>query len=380
MDHVSVPLPTADEVNLQPPGRAEVELLSRAYASAVAPAGGLTPLQRVLGRAIAKQMTGHDVDPAGLPPLGPDGLAEGLRQRNLEFRTHITHLLLLGELILAPLPPEVSERVESYAAALGVDDGMITVSRDYASGSLGLAAFDFDRSGYTAEWSEEQASFLHTSQPLAGAWDFDVKDAALAARWSSLEALAPNTLGRKVFDFYQARGFAVPGLPGSAPPYLAQHDWVHVLGDYGTTVEAEIEVFGLIARAIPDPRGFSLLAMVISLFETGYMATGAGLFRSDLHHLSRAGVADRLADAMRRGALCGKDLMAIDYFRYASLDLDHVRKELGIGPKSADALEAGSVGPWEPGGISPFQLAAGRAMAEQDGRDYDPLGATPPAT
>src|SRR5438874_2698833 len=83
------------------PGRAEVELISRAYATAVAPSDGVTPLQRVLGRAIAKQMTGHDVDPAGLPPLGPDGLAQGLRRRNLEFRTHITHLLLLGELILA---------------------------------------------------------------------------------------------------------------------------------------------------------------------------------------------------------------------------------------------------------------------------------------
>ena len=378
MAEVTVPLPGPDEVDLNPAALAEVELVSRGIATAVAPPDGLTPLQRMLIKAMAKQMTGYQVDPVGLPPLGPDELAHALRRRNHEYRTRITHLLILGELVLAPLPPEVCQRVNACAMALGVDDGMIKVSRDYAAGSLGLAAFDFDRNGYTAEWSEEHSTMLHTSTPLEDAWDFDVKDAALAARWAALEQLPSKALGRRVFDFYRARGFVFPGLPGSAPPYLAQHDWVHVLADYGTTVEAEIEVFGLIARAIPDPRGFSLLAMVISLFETGYLATGAGLFRSDLHHLSREGVAERLADAMRRGARCGCDLMAVDWFRYAELDVEEARQELGIVPKSDDALAAGSVGPWEPGGISEFQLGAGRAMAEQEGRQYDALGAAPP--
>ena len=77
------------------------------------------------------------------------------------------------------------------------------------------------------------------------------------------------------------------------------------LADYGSTVEAEIEVFAFIARANDDPRAFSLLAMVISLFETGYLASGAGLFTYDRGHLSREGMPVRLADAMRRGALVG---------------------------------------------------------------------------
>src|SRR5213078_3812359 len=180
----------------------------------------------------------------------------------------------------------VCQRVNACAMALGVDDGMIKVSRDYAAGSLGLAAFDFDRNGYTAEWSEEHSTMLHTSTPLEDAWDFDVKDAALAARWAALEQLPSKALGRRVFDFYRARGFVFPGLPGSAPPYLAQHDWVHVLADYGTTVEAELEVFAFIARANDDMRAYSLLAMVLSLFETGYLRTRAGLFESDPGHLS----------------------------------------------------------------------------------------------
>ena len=87
-------------------------------------------------------------------------------------------------------------------------------------------------------------------------------DPAPAARWRSLAALPTGTVGRGVHDFSLARGFAFPGEPGSAPPLLAQHDWVHVVADHGTTVENEIEVFGLIARANDDPRAFSLLAMV----------------------------------------------------------------------------------------------------------------------
>src|SRR5207248_1372460 len=83
----------------------------------------------------------------------------------------------------------------------------------------------------------------------------------VAARWRALEDLPEGTLGRLVSQLYRARGFEYPGAPGSAPPLLAQHDWVHVLADFGTTVESEVEVFGFIARANDDMRAFSLLAM-----------------------------------------------------------------------------------------------------------------------
>ncbi len=69
------------------------------------------------------------------------------------------------------------------------------------------------------------------------------------------------------------------------------------MADYGTTVESELEVFAFIARANDDTRAFSLLAMVVSLFETGYLRTGAGLFEYDGGHLSTAGMAARVADA-----------------------------------------------------------------------------------
>jgi hypothetical protein len=164
---------------------------------------------------------------------------------------------------------------------------------------------------------------------------------------------------------------------------------VHVLADYGTTVESELEVFALIARANDDLRAFSLLAMVVSLFETGYLRTGAGLFQSDVGHLSGGSdgrdMAARVADAMRRGALCRDtvtgsesiDFLRVDWFAGAHLPVEEVRARFALGPKAPAAQAAGSVGPWEPGGISPFQLASGQAAAEARGQLYDAYRARP---
>jgi len=269
------------------------------------------------------------------------------------------------------------DRVERFAREAGVEEGMLSVAHEFATGSLGLAALDFERNGYASTWKAEDEELLHLSSHVGGAWDNVSDDPELAQRWRDLEELPEGTLGRRVADFYRARGFTYPGTPDSAPPFLAQHDWVHVTADYGTTVESELEVFAFIARANDDMRAFSLLAMVVSLFETAYLPTGAGLFQADGGHLSQAGVATRLGDAMRRGALCtgSIDFLRIDWFALAHLPVDEVRRHFGVVDKSAGAVEQGSVGPWEPGGISPFQWEAGQALARRSGRPYDAYGA-----
>ena len=370
------PLPAPDHALLQPPGADEVAVLSRGLLTAVTPDAGLSGTQRLLLEALFVSMTGLPATLDG-EPLGPVAFAAALARRDLAFRTRIVQLMVLLALVVRPLPPELPTRVAAFARELCVEEGMLEVADRFASGSLGLAAVDFERNGYTADWHPDDAHVLHTSRELSGAWEAAAADGALASRWQALEDLAPGTLGRSVADFYRARGFAYPGLPGSAPPLLAQHDWVHVVADYGTTVEAELEVFAFIARATDDMRGFSLLAMVVSLFETGYLRTGAGLFEYSPGHLSEDGMAVRVADAMRRGALChgSVDFLRTDGYVHADRTIDEVRDHVGVPPKSAAAEAAGSVGPWQPGGISPFQVAAGRAAAEAAGRPYDSYGA-----
>ena len=380
-----VALPDPDERLLTPPDAAEASFTARGVAAAVAPPDGLTPIQRLLIEAMFPAMTGHEVDVDSFEPITATEFAEGLRRRDLAFRTRGVQVMLLCALVLRPLPESVVEQVSAFARELSVDDAMIPVARRFASGSLGLAAVDFERNGYTATWHTEDARSLHTSTEIREAWDAAVNDPELAARWAALEHLPAGSLGRLVWQLYRARAFEYPGRPGSAPPLLSQHDWVHVLADYGTTVEAELEVFAFIARANDDMRAFSLLAMVVSLFETGYLRSGANLFESSPGHLSDGvGVTRRMADAMRRGARCSDremgsdsiDFLRIDWFALADQPVEAVRERFGVVPKSPAALDAGSPGPWEPGGISPFQQRAGEAAAAARDEPYDSFGAT----
>jgi hypothetical protein len=382
-----VPLPGPGEELLERPSADEAQAIAVGTASAAAPPAGLTDVQRVLIEAICVALTDHAVDLSDFQPVTADEYADVLRHRNRAFRTRGVQIMVLCALVLRPLPPEVAARIEQFAKAMAVDEGMVEVARRFAEGSLGLAAVDFERNGYTADWHAGDRAELHTSHSLAQAWDLAVADPELAERWAALEALPEGTLGRGVWQLYRARGFAFPGTPGSAPPLLAQHDWVHVLAGYGTTVESELEVFALIARANDDMRAFSLLAMVVSLFETGYLRTGAGLFQYDPGHLSGGSrghsMAARVADGMRRGAWCrdtvedteSVDFLRIDWFGLAHLQVSEARARFSLRDKSAAAVAAGSVGPWEPGGISRFQLAAGRAAAEREDRAYESFGA-----
>jgi hypothetical protein len=95
-------------------------------------------------------------------------------------------------------------------------------------------------------------------------------------------------------------------------------------------------------------------------------------------------MAVRIADALRRGALshgpAGEpdvDLLAVDWFALAELPLDEARERFGVVERSAAARAAGSVGPWEPGGISEHQYDTARTTAEAAGRPYEAWGATP---
>jgi hypothetical protein len=146
---------------------------------------------------------------------------------------------------------------------------------------------------------------------------------------------------------YDSRAFQLPGAPGGPPPRLAQHDFVHVLADYGTNLRGEVEVFALIGRADPDPQGFAWLATLVGLFETGYIAT-SGFFDRDVRDpvIQAPGMHLRVADAIRRGKMVWQrhdaDLFEFPFIEHATKPVDEVRALLGMPPKSLTALEAGS--------------------------------------
>jgi hypothetical protein len=351
----------------------EVQLVARGIATAVAPESGLTEVQADLLEAIASALTGVEVDYRTLEPLGRDELARTLAGRDLEYRQRIVHHMVLGELVLRPIPTVVAHRVATYATALGVDDRFVRVARRYAQGAYGLAWMDLQRNGFVDHVRDAADGEPGEATASRGAPDpFEPArvDDDLAARWQAFEHLPAGTLGRSAWELYEGRCFALPGTPGGASEYLAQHDLVHVLADYGTNLKGELEVFAFIGRADPDPKGFAWLATLIGLFETGYISS-TGFFDRNVQErvIQAPGMHRRIADAIRRGkVVCrdyGVDLFDVDYTDLVGRPVDEARALLGIPPKSSEAVAVGSAGLFDPEGMSEVQrLAAARRQGD----------------
>jgi hypothetical protein len=347
------PTPTDD--------RDEVVLVARGIASAVAPEDGLTDVQAALLGAIAEALTGFNVDYHDLDPLTAQELAEVLAEKPEWYRQRSVHHMVLGELVLKPLPHEVALRVQQYTAALGIQDKFVRIAHRYAQGATGLAWIDLQRSGFTAHL--EQADPTQDHYQSAGT-PFEKPPPApeVVEKWRAFEDFPADSLGRKAWEMYDARGFALPGTPEGASPYLAQHDFVHVLADYGTNLKGELEVFALIGRANPDPQGFAWLATLVGLFETGYVED-TGFFERDVreHNIQAPGMHVRIADAIRRGKrmseCCERDPFELDFHAVADRPVAEVCELFGIQPKSAGALESGSPGVFDREGMSAIQQA-----------------------
>ena len=101
---MAVPLPDAAHVNLNPPDAAEVAALSRGVHGVVAPAAGLTELQRLLIDASFTAMTGFPPDNDGTPLTVPE-FADILAFRDSAFRARIVQMVVLFALVLRPSHP-----------------------------------------------------------------------------------------------------------------------------------------------------------------------------------------------------------------------------------------------------------------------------------
>ena len=340
----------------------EIVVVGRAIATAVRPADGLTDVQVSVLQAITQALTGVELDYRNLEELGPDELARRLERRDALYRQRIVHHMLLGELVLRPLPDEVATRVGTYAEALGVDDDFVRVAWRYAQGAFGLAWVDLRRSGFTDRWDDTQLDSLHTRSKFEDPFDQPVADPELEARWEAFGSLPPGTVGRQVWEMYRSRGFALPGNPGGASAFIAQHDFMHVLADYGTNLEGELETFALVGRADPDPKGFAWLATMVGLFETGYVHE-QGFFQVDVRErsLQGTGMGVRLADALRRGKAVaegfGTDLFYVDFHALADRPVGEVCDLLHLPAKSPEAIAAGSPGLFDVAGMSERQRA-----------------------
>lgn len=365
--HCTMPRVTTE--SLPTIGAHEAILIARGIASAVGIDGQVTAVQASLLREMFEAAFDERLDVATLAPLAAPDLAAVLADHAEELRHRVVNLMVLGVLILRPIPLATAQQVAEYARALDAYDQFVRIAHRYAQGGFGLAWLDLQRSGFAEHWEMARMDQLKSTVKLENQLAAGVEDAPLAELWDSFQHFPPGTLGREVWNMYRGRGFALPGSSGGASAYLAQHDMVHVLADYGTNLPGELEVFSLISRADPDPRGFAWVATLVGLFSTGYIdSAGFFDFNVEERRLDEPAMHVRIADAWRRGRLLreslGTDLLEVDYHEFTSQPVDEVRDQLGIAPKSERARAAGSAGVFDPEGMTKLQLEYAASLKE----------------
>lgn len=321
---------------------------------------GITQLRLIHAIGSTLLGVGLSIDQAAISDQEIKNLRHEMNDVEESVRHRLFQLFILIELILDPMPEEATKSLKDIAESLNIKEEFIEIAREYSQGAYGIAASDLARKGYMGnpDVVKKGSHNMRVNKELTDPFETDEDDPCLLEQWENLENCGKGTLGRNIWEYYQGRGFVFTGQKGSVNPTIAQHDWIHLLCDYNTTIEGELEVFTFIGSAIPDTKGFAFLIAIVSLFETGRLESwGGGVLNADKGHLDLPGMPERVADAIRRGRECNKDVMyGIDYFNYKDIQIEKVRLQLGIVPKDVN-LE--SPGVWHPDGITDFQRSIG---------------------
>ena len=321
------------------PEPADARVALGAVRGAFVAGGGFDQLQSAVFDAIALQV--FELDPADpVEALTADDVL-AIRPP-VDVRVMAVSLMAVLEFVAHPLPAAAADGVTAYARRLGMDPPAVKAARDLAHHHTLVMYADLQRSSWYTEETIRGILGGHFRELLRSklAYEGVAPDPDIARRWQALRDCPPGSWGRGVADFYVARGFPFPGDAHGIYEIGARHDFVHVLADYDTDAEGEIDVFAFIAGSMPAASGVSLLAVTLGLFQNGSIHRVAGrevkIARTDT--LSDPGAIDHFADALRRGTLTTHDVMGgIDHFAYAARPLDEVRAELNVVPKRTAA-------------------------------------------
>jgi ubiquinone biosynthesis protein Coq4 len=234
-------------------------------------------------------------------------------------RHRMVETLIVLEFARHPASEQLVGAVESYAATLGIDEPMLLVARRAAEQHRELLMDDWRRFGRPTP----------VQPALRGR-----PEAETAERLAALRECPPGTLGRAFADFYQRWGLDYPTVAETKGLNLISHDFSHVLSGYlpNDAIE-EVALSAMIVSATDGESHFSALTASMALYEAGLFdalditpTTGV---------LGRPGSPEVFADAMRRGASCTTDFVALDHLALADEPLEKLRDELGIPPRAA---------------------------------------------
>ena len=320
--------------------------MARAVIAACRGDGWQTNLQPQLLHNLLNLVLQQELDIEHLKPASRADVIATLTSQ--EERVELIQLMCAMEILCNPVPRAMEAEVENWAEALDVEEPTLVFLRDLALGQVAQAQHDFYRLNWIGDLDHRQPEFaalLERWGEPSRATTLEDND-TIFEKWSALEKCQTGTLGRCVADFYRARGFGWPGRTGSANEAVAQHDWIHVIADYGTTPLGEIEVVSFQASCSQFPGATLGVIGALGLFESGVFDGSHLAERVEKQGLSLPGGMERMADAILRGKACNTDFLSVNFFPMADQPIDKVRAKFAIRPKSDTVLA------FDPDGIS----------------------------
>ena len=320
-------------------------LFARGVIGGLSVVGYPTRLQCQIIAQVAQHMMGVDLDVTAIEPLDAAEIA-GLIPDPWTRRRLVQSVVTL-ELLEDPTP-ELARHVRKFSRALGVDEPMVRAARRAADGQMALMYADIQRNSYYTEEAIHAALRGHVWRLVRSkvAYSNVVASRAIERKWAGLADMPAGSLGRATAEFYRVHHFPLPGARRGIGEVGAQHDFVHVLADYPTDPEGEIDVFAFIASSMFDPKGFVQLVMTLGLFQNATITHVAGkkvpIARAGT--LDDPGAASRFGDSLHRGTLCKVDALGIDHFAVADQPLDALREQFAIPPRD-DFSRPGALDP-----------------------------------
>lgn len=296
----------------------------RALKTVALASGGLDPSERQL-LDLGCRVLGVELDIDALPPITPEELAVAIADP--EIRAALVQYMVFMAMIDGDIDPAEIVAVEAFARGLHVSEPALRTMKLYVSNHHTIMAIDLARRSF----GPDKLKAIWREEGVGGLWKI-VRAAlggtneAMAARFRALGELPEGTLGRALFEFYRANGFAPPGEKHGVPDNMLFHDIGHVLAGYPTDPTGEMRIAGFQTGYL-DAGGFFMTQFIMLQFHLGAnirpgVEATRGVF--DLESYYRA---------FLRGRKVKVNLLFWDPWPHMARSLDEVRAELGVVPE-----------------------------------------------
>ena len=264
----------------------------------VAMADGTFAVKEQTMLVASAELLGVDADPRDLPTIAPPELAAAVA--SLASRVVALKACLVMGIVDGQISPEEWKVLSEFRGALAIDEAQLHSFHELVHRHRQLTMHEYQR-----RLAAPQLGTLYASEGWHGVMQFFPADVLAAAasgptaspstptslllsshgaarenaevsqRYRQLGSLEEGTLGRELWRYYREREFELAGDPGTVPDALVEHDIMHILSGYDSSLEGELQTLAFTAgMRQEDP--FSALFLVLLQYTAGRKVVPGG--------------------------------------------------------------------------------------------------------